>query len=54
VQFHYALGLSKTQKTADARAMLQKLLASNADFDSKPDAKQLLSRLETSANGGRQ
>ena len=52
VQFHYALGLSKTQKTADARAMLQKLLASNADFDSKPDAKQLLSRLELVAKWG--
>jgi putative PEP-CTERM system TPR-repeat lipoprotein len=54
VQFHYALGLSKTQKTADARTMLLKLLASNADFDSKPDAKQLLDRLEASPNRLRQ
>ena len=45
VQYHYALALSKTNKPADARAMLQKALASNTDFDGKADAQQLLTRL---------
>jgi Flp pilus assembly protein TadD len=45
VQYHYALALSRNSKPADARVMLQKVLASNADFESKGEAQQLLSRL---------
>jgi Flp pilus assembly protein TadD len=45
VQYHYALALSRNNKAADARAMLQKALASKTDFDSKAEAQQLLSRL---------
>jgi Flp pilus assembly protein TadD len=45
VQYHMALALSKTNKVQDARAMLQKALASTEDFDSKADAKQLLDKL---------
>ena len=45
VQYHYALALSRNNKAADARVMLQKVLASNADFESKADAQQLLNRL---------
>jgi tetratricopeptide (TPR) repeat protein len=44
VQYHYALALSRN-KPADAKIMLQKALASNADFESKTDAQQLLNRL---------
>jgi Flp pilus assembly protein TadD len=45
VQYHYALALSRNNKPADARVILQKVLASNADFESKTEAQQLLTRL---------
>lgn len=45
VQYHYALALSRNNKPADARLMLQKVLAANAEFESKGEAQQLLSRL---------
>jgi hypothetical protein len=44
-----AVALSKTNKVQDARAMLQKALASTEDFDSKADAKQLLDKLPAAA-----
>ena len=49
VQYHMALALSKTNKVQDARAMLEKALASKDDFDSKTDAKQLLDKLPAAA-----
>jgi predicted Zn-dependent protease len=49
VQYHFAMALSKSNKTADARAMVQKALASPADFESKPEATQLLNRLGAAA-----
>jgi thioredoxin-like negative regulator of GroEL len=49
VQYHMAVALSKTNKVQDARAMLQKALASTEDFDSKADAKQLLDKLPAAA-----
>ena len=45
VQYHYALALSRNNKADDARIILQKVLAPNADFESKGDAQQLLTRL---------
>jgi putative PEP-CTERM system TPR-repeat lipoprotein len=45
VQYHYALALSRNNKAADARVVLQKVLAPNADFESKNEAQQLLNRL---------
>jgi putative PEP-CTERM system TPR-repeat lipoprotein len=49
VQYHYALVLSQANKPSDARAMLQKALASKSDFESKAEAKQLLDRLAATA-----
>ena len=45
VQFHLAVALDKTGKPDDARKILQKIVASDANFDSKEDAKRLLSQL---------
>lgn len=45
VQYHYAVALSRTNKANDARALLQKILATNAEFEGKADARQLLERL---------
>jgi Tfp pilus assembly protein PilF len=51
VQYHYAIALSRTNKPGEARAMLQKVLASNSDFDGKAEAKQLLDRLNSGTPG---
>ena len=45
VQFHLAVALDKTGKPDDARKILKKIVASDANFDSKEDAKRLLSQL---------
>jgi putative PEP-CTERM system TPR-repeat lipoprotein len=49
VQYHFALALSRTNRPGEARALLQKTLASKDDFDSKAEAKQLFDRLSAGA-----
>jgi cellulose synthase operon protein C len=45
VQYHLAAALKETGKSDEARAMLEKLLQSDAAFDGRDGAKQLLSEL---------
>lgn len=50
VQYHLAVALSRTGKTADAREVLQQLFANNASFSSKSEATDLLRTLGGKAN----
>lgn len=45
IQYHLAVALQKTGDVAAARTILKQIVNSTADFDSKPDAKQLLEQL---------
>ncbi|HEX4159691.1 MAG TPA: XrtA/PEP-CTERM system TPR-repeat protein PrsT [Rhizomicrobium sp.] len=47
IQYHYAVVLSKTGKRAEARAVLQKLLATKAGADTLSSARTLLASLGT-------
>jgi Tfp pilus assembly protein PilF len=50
VQYHYGATLSKANKPVEARAYLQKALASKADFESRDQAKRLLDQLGERGN----
>lgn len=50
VQYHLAVALSRTGKTADAREVLQQLFATNASFSSKSEATDLLRALGGKVN----
>ena len=42
VQYHYAVGLIKTNRAAEGRTILQGLVNSRVEFDTQEDAKKLL------------
>jgi putative PEP-CTERM system TPR-repeat lipoprotein len=46
IQYHLAMALHRAGRTADARALLEKLLSTNASFGEKPQAEQLLQQLK--------
>jgi hypothetical protein len=46
VQYHWAVALNRSGKSADARNVLEKLLASGGEFENKADAEQLLTKLK--------
>jgi hypothetical protein len=50
VQYHFAVALSRTGKNADARDMLQQLVAANPTFDSRSEASDLLRSLGGKVN----
>ena len=45
VRYHYAAGLAKLGKTAEARRILQDVVSSGAEFSSRADAERLLADL---------
>ena len=45
IGFHYAVGLSRTNKVGEARIVLQKILHGNVEFEEKPAAEALMKRL---------
>jgi putative PEP-CTERM system TPR-repeat lipoprotein len=48
IQYHLAVALDRAGRSADARAILEKLLASGAAFDDKTAAEKLLKQLKNS------
>ncbi|MDE2229137.1 MAG: PEP-CTERM system TPR-repeat protein PrsT [Alphaproteobacteria bacterium] len=50
VQYHFAVALTRAGKTAEARALLQKVVAYRGQFDGKQQAGDLLRSLGTNAN----
>jgi Flp pilus assembly protein TadD len=46
IQYHLAVALQKVGRSADAQAMLEKLLGSGASFTDKADAEKLLQQLK--------
>ncbi|MBN8762459.1 MAG: tetratricopeptide repeat protein [Thiobacillus sp.] len=49
VQYHWAAALVKSGQATEARALLQKLLASSQRFDERAQASALLKTIEVSA-----
>lgn len=45
IQYHLAVALQKTGKVEDARGILRKIVAQDGEFESKADARSLLSQL---------
>lgn len=50
VQYHFAVALSRAGKTAEARVLLQRVVAYNGSFDGKQEASALLHNLGGSPN----
>jgi hypothetical protein len=50
VQYHFAVALSRAGHTAEARALLQRVVAYHGSFDGKQQASALLKNLGGSVN----
>jgi Flp pilus assembly protein TadD len=47
IRYHYAVALAETGATADARAILDELVSSTSQFESREEARERLTRLQT-------